>query len=160
MKVCKFCGNSCDEALQNCPSCGANEFRYRCANCGSLVENGGFCPHCGVKIGSRAKICPECGASYYSAACPDCGYCPGRTRQQPVTQVIYQTRTVTAPAGKRCSKWVSFLLCLFLGYFGAHKFYEGKTGMGLLYLFTIGLFGIGWLIDIFALLLKPDPYYV
>ena len=26
---------------------------------------------------------------------------------------------------------------------GAHKFYEGKIGMGVLYIFTGGLFGIG-----------------
>ena len=100
------------------------------------------------------------GATYYSAACPDCGYCVGRTRQQPLTQVIYQTQTVAVPSGKRCSKWVAFFLCFFLGYLGAHKFYEGKNGMGILYLFTIGLFGIGWLIDTFSLLFKPDPYYV
>lgn len=58
------------------------------------------------------------------------------------------------------NKWVAFLLCLFLGYLGAHKFYEGKVGMGLLYLFTFGLFGIGWVIDCIALLFKPNPYYV
>lgn len=49
---------------------------------------------------------------------------------------------------------VEFLLCLFLGVFGAHKFYIGKTGMGFLYLFTGGLFGIGWIIDTISLLLK------
>lgn len=42
---------------------------------------------------------------------------------------------------------VELCLCLFLGWLGAHKFYEGKTGMGLLYLFTFGLFGFGWIID-------------
>lgn len=160
MKVCKFCGTVCADMAVSCPSCGANEFRQRCDNCGSVFENAGFCPKCGVKVGSRAKICPDCGATYYSAACPDCGYCVGRTRQQPVTQVIYQTQQVAVPSGKRCSKWVAFFLCFFLGYLGAHKFYEGKNGMGILYLFTIGLFGIGWLIDTFSLLFKPDPYYV
>lgn len=66
-------------------------------------------------------------------------------------------------AGRRMrarNKWTAFLLCLFLGYFGAHKFYEGKTGKGILYLCTFGLFGIGWLIDCIALLFKPNPYYV
>ena len=40
------------------------------------------------------------------------------------------------------------------------KFYEGKIGMGILYLFTCGLFGIGTLIDFIVLLFKPNPYYV
>lgn len=38
-------------------------------------------------------------------------------------------------------------LCILLGWAGAHKFYAGKTGMGILYLFTFGLFGLGWIID-------------
>ncbi len=43
--------------------------------------------------------------------------------------------------------WVDFLICLFLGYFGVHKFMEKKNGMGVLYLCTVGLFGIGWIYD-------------
>ena len=42
---------------------------------------------------------------------------------------------------------VELCLCLFLGWAGAHKFYVGKPGMGILYLFTLGLFGFGWVID-------------
>ena len=45
------------------------------------------------------------------------------------------------------NEWLLFFMCLFLGYFGVHKFMEGKVGMGLLYLFTFGLCGIGWMID-------------
>jgi len=37
---------------------------------------------------------------------------------------------------------------LFFGYFGIHYFYVNKVGMGLVYLFTFGLFGIGWFVDI------------
>lgn len=58
------------------------------------------------------------------------------------------------------NKWVAFLLCLFLGGLGVHKFYEEKIGMGILYLFTGGLLGIGWLIDCIVLLCKPNPYFV
>ncbi len=65
-----------------------------------------------------------------------------------------------AGGGKAKNKWVSFILCLLLGFIGAHKFYEGKMGMGVLYLLTMGLFGIGWLADIIIILLKPNPYYV
>lgn len=36
------------------------------------------------------------------------------------------------------NKWVAFLLCLFLGVIGVHKFYEGKIGMGILYILRPG----------------------
>lgn len=42
----------------------------------------------------------------------------------------------------------NFLVTLFLGPIGIHKFMQKKYGMGFLYLFTCGLFGIGWVIDI------------
>lgn len=58
---------------------------------------------------------------------------------------------VTSTSDKR--KWVAFFLCLFGGIFGFHQFYVGKIGKGLLYLFTGGLLGIGWFIDIFKILL-------
>ncbi|MEN6397649.1 MAG: TM2 domain-containing protein [Candidatus Cloacimonas sp.] len=47
---------------------------------------------------------------------------------------------------------VTVLLCLFLGFLGAHRFYTGHIGMGFLYLFTGGLFVFGWIIDLFNLL--------
>ena len=55
----------------------------------------------------------------------------------------------------------AFILCLFLGFFGVHKFYQGKIGLGILYLFTGGLFGIGWFVDTIVLLvklIKNEPY--
>lgn len=59
----------------------------------------------------------------------------------------------------RKNKWVSFLLCLFLGVLGIHKFYEGRVLLGLLYLCTGGLCGIGVVVDLISLLFKPNPYY-
>ncbi len=50
------------------------------------------------------------------------------------------------PSGK--SKIVTLLLCIFLVYFGVHRFYTGKIGTGILYLLTGGIFYIGWIVDI------------
>lgn len=62
--------------------------------------------------------------------------------------------------GRPKNKWVAIILCVLLGMVGGHKFYEGKIGMGILYLFTGGLFFIGVIIDFIALLTKPNPYFV
>ncbi len=41
-----------------------------------------------------------------------------------------------------------FLITLFFGWLGIHKFMQKKIGIGVVYLFTYGLFGIGWLYDV------------
>ena len=46
---------------------------------------------------------------------------------------------------------VAWVLLTFLVIFGIHRLYQGKWGTGLLYLFTFGLFGIGWLYDYWTL---------
>jgi TM2 domain-containing membrane protein YozV len=56
------------------------------------------------------------------------------------------------------SKGVAYLLWFFLGIVGGHKFYLGKTGMGILYICTAGIFGIGWFIDLFTLGNQVDVY--
>jgi TM2 domain-containing membrane protein YozV len=46
---------------------------------------------------------------------------------------------------------VAYVLLTLLGVFGAHRFYLGKPGSGILYLLTGGLLGVGLLVDIFRL---------
>lgn len=50
------------------------------------------------------------------------------------------------------SRLSAVLLCMSLGMFGAHRFYVRKTGTGVLYLLTFGIFGIGILVDLVMLL--------
>ena len=56
------------------------------------------------------------------------------------------------------SRSTAYILCIFLGVFGAHKFYLNKKGMGLIYLLTFGVFGLGWIIDLFTLNNQVDIY--
>lgn len=46
---------------------------------------------------------------------------------------------------------LAWLFLGFLGAFGVHRFYMGKIGTGLVYLFTAGLLGFGWLYDLWTL---------
>ncbi len=48
---------------------------------------------------------------------------------------------------------VAYILWLFFGLIGVHRFYCGRVGTGILWFFTGGVFGIGWLVDVFLI---PD----
>ncbi len=46
---------------------------------------------------------------------------------------------------------VAWILLTFLGLFGVHRFYMGKWVTGILYLVSGGIFGIGYLYDLWTL---------
>lgn len=83
-----------------------------------------YCSGCGAVISNRALACPKCGAPTGSRA----GASPK-------------------------SRLVAFLLCFFFGVFGAHRFYVGKIGTGILQLVTLGACGIWTLIDFILIIL-------
>lgn len=56
------------------------------------------------------------------------------------------------------SKGVAYLLLIFLGWCGAHRFYLGKYLSGFIYLCTCGFLGVGLFIDLFTLSGKVDIY--
>ena len=110
-----------------------------------------------------AAKCPVCGAPMENGSCGYCGYKEENTSNaatiappsgQPAgqPQIIINNQTVSnpvvVPGVSSKNKMVALLLCIFLGGIGAHRFYVGKIGTGILYLLTGGLFGIGWVVDI------------
>ena len=75
-----------------------------------------FCKFCGAKIPADAIVCSSCGRQVKS----------------------------NAPFGSRGqkNKYTSFLLCLFFGGLGIHRFYEGKIGEGIVCIICTILFAV------------------
>ena len=117
-----------------------------------------FCKHCGGKIPEAAVICTLCGCQVEELKHEQPNIVINNTNTN--TNTNRNVNAACGYAGRPRNKWTAFLLCFFLGYLGAHKFYEGRIGMGIVYLLTAGLFGFGWIIDCIALLCKPNPYFV
>ena len=64
---------------------------------------------------------------------------------------VYQA-PVQMPAVSRKSRGTALVIWLFFGLFGGHYFYAGRPGTGFLYLFTMGIFGLGWFKDFFVII--------
>lgn len=111
-----------------------------------------FCKHCGEKIPEDAVICTKCGRQVEQISSSNPNIVINNTNTNTNSNINH------CATGKPKNKWISLALCIFT--VCGHKFYEGKIGMGIIYLFTVGLFGIGWFIDTISLLFKPNPYYV
>ena len=114
-----------------------------------MADKTKFCKHCAEKIDEDAVLCVKCGKQVEELKGSNNGI------------TINNSNNQSGNSDKKpLDKWVAVLLCFFLGFLGIHKFYEGKAGLGVLYIFTVGLFGIGVLVDFIVLLCKPNPYYV
>lgn len=109
-----------------------------------------FCKNCGKEIDDKAAVCIYCGVATHDA--------PAAAQQQPTINIVNTNANANVNNNANGlayvpkKKWVAFFLCLFFGYFGVHRFYVHKTGTGILWLFTFGLGGIGWLVDLVMIL--------
>ena len=118
-----------------CPSCGANVF-------------GAFCEYCGARMPAERVETQTINAenvvvnNYYQS--PAWNHAD-RTHSQ------HSSYSEGAASSK--SKLATLLLLVFLGMFGGHRFYIGSYGLAVVYLFTLGLFGVGWAVDFVLLLL-------
>lgn len=94
-----------------------------------------ICPKCGLRILEDVNYCPRCGAYLKGAPTEPYG-------QTPPPYHAYESQY---------NRLVALLLCIFVGVLGIHRFYVGKTGTGLIWLFTGGCFGIGVLVDLITI---------
>ena len=92
-----------------------------CVACGTPPKAGDkFCYNCKAETTANATICMKCGVSLKDVN----------------------------PVQAEGKDWLTaLLLCFFLGVFGAHRFYTGHIGLGVVQLLTLGGCGIWALID-------------
>ena len=109
-----------------------------------MEEKTKFCKYCGEKIDFDCVVCPKCGKQVEQL----------KNEGNVVINNSVNNSTnghmfVTGSSHK--SRKIALILAIFLGEIGAHYFYVGRYGKGILYLFTMGLFGFGWIIDIISI---------
>ena len=109
----------------------------KCPKCATESEGCTYCPNCGMQLmyDGTAPASPPPVQNVYTNEV----YQP----PQPV-QVVNQYVNIISNK----SRLAALLLAIFLGVVGVHRFYVGKIGTGLLWLFTGGGFGIGYIVDI------------
>ena len=111
--------------------------------------------------------CPVCGAPLEGEVCTYCGHRlktstnNSTVQSQNASNISFVTNVVNNNSQNisnqmsnvsKKNKITALILCVLFGLFGVHRFYVGKTGTGLLYLFTCGLFSIGYIVDIILII--------
>ena len=144
--VCSECGKQVSDKADNCPNCGAPV----------TAKNQKFCKHCGEKIDNECVVCPKCGKQVEEINKNEDKQIIINNSNANSNSVSVSNTMATHNTRQLKNKWIALALC-FTGF--AHKLYEGKVGMGILYFCTGGLFVIGTIMDFFKLLGKPTYYY-
>lgn len=107
MKHCINCGEEIRDDAELCGDCGVNQTKPLEGGHEERGDNEKYCLECGELINKQAEICPECGV-----------------RQQ----------TLRSSSGSDTDQATAGILALLLGGLGAHKFYQGRTKLGVIYL--------------------------
>jgi hypothetical protein len=79
-----------------------------------------FCSHCGSEVKEGDKYCQKCGAPIEKET-------PASSFKKYVSEDLKNMASFKSDNPSPCSRLAAALLCFFLGGFGAHRFYVGKT---------------------------------
>lgn len=118
------------------------------------------CKHCGAEVGSEYRLCPYCRTEleYPTQNQNNGGGQPTIIVQNVISNenaVSNRNNVGYAVRGIACSpksKNLTLILAIVLGFVGAHRFYVGKVGSGIVWLFTCGGFFFGYIYDIIKVL--------
>lgn len=128
-----------------------------CNNCQRQIEeNAEFCPYCGskqvvstVNINNTSQANDDLDKPVIEVIdSPHVDEASFNQSTNDYTNFNQQGFTSYQPAGSSKSRLIALILAVLIGGLGVHRFYVGKIGTGILYLFTGGLFGFGVIYDI------------
>ena len=119
-------------------------YKFKCKNCGATSYD---------KVDETTYKCKYCG--YKEEVLTDNDRDKSQDEEiqelkgviQELTEAQRQTERYEYQDNMIKSALISFLICLFVGYLGVHRFIERKYISGLVYFCTFGLFGFGVTID-------------
>jgi TM2 domain-containing membrane protein YozV/RNA polymerase subunit RPABC4/transcription elongation factor Spt4 len=125
---CISCGETISSDADVCSNCGVSQDELPTSAAGRRAADEKYCTACGAILNNDAELCPEC-----------------------------DTEQTVGAAGDK-SRVAAGVLGIFLGGFGAHRFYIGDIKMGVLYLCFFWTFipGIIGLIEGILYLTKSD----
>lgn len=148
--ACPTCGAALDSSATDTPT-------ITCKYCGTVVKNPFFREDSAADRVAmpviNINITPPISGVATPVPTPPIAAPPAPP--QPVSmppRAEYFGTPYIAPTESPKNWTLTFLLCLFLGWIGAHRFYTGHYIVGLIQFFTMGGFGIWWLIDLVLIL--------
>lgn len=161
-RYCRNCGLVIPTEATKCPFCDSTSGTNYCTKCGSgTTSSDTVCSVCA----SPLTIRPNIGYIPSQPPIPSQNQSSGQQQYRPTPpprqnnqsngEQSYDNMNGNQDDSKH--DWlITLLLCIFLGYFGVHRFYTKNFVAGLIQFFTGGLCGIWWLIDLIMIL--TDSY--
>ncbi|MFW5955925.1 MAG: NINE protein [Halorhabdus sp.] len=131
MKYCINCGAELTDQADVCTECGVDQSTTLDGAHGDRSQDERYCVGCGALIYKQATVCPECGV------------------EQPASEKSDSTQVAAG------------VLAILLGWLGVHKFYQGNTKNGVLYLcfFWTGIPALLGLVEGILILTADEDEY-